>query len=284
MYVVTGATGQTGSVVARTLLKKNLPVRAIVRSEEKGEVWKNAGAEIAVADVRDAEALTRALQGAKVLYLMNPPHEQAEDMFAETEKVIRAFQTAIENSRLEKLVVLSSVGAHLPSGTGAIVTNHSIEQAFNDSLIPTSFLRAAYFMENWNSVLDTAKSEGILPSFLRPLEKKIPHISTEDIGRIAAETMLETSAGVQIKELTGAPCSPNDVAAAFSKVLSKEVNAIAVPEEQWTEIFQTFASPRNAEAYAEMTRAVNADVVIYETENQIYGQTTIEDYAAKMLK
>lgn len=284
MYVVTGATGQTGSVVARALLEKNLPVRVILRSEEKGKVWKDAGAEIAGADVRDAEALCRALNGAKVLYLMNPPHEQSEDMFVETEKVIKAFQTAIENSELEKLVVLSSVGAHLPSGTGAIVTNHLIEQAFKDSTIPTTFLRAAYFMENWNSVLDTAKSEGVLPSFLQPLEKKIPHISTEDIGRIAANAMLEDSEGVQIKELTGASYSPNDVAAAFSKVLGKPVAAIAVPENEWMEIFQTFASPRNAEAYYEMTRAVNADGVIYETENQIYGRTTIEDYAAKMLK
>ena len=284
MYIVSGATGQTGSVTAHTLLEKGLPVRVIVRSEEKGKSWKDLGAEVAVADVRDADALTKAFAGGKVLYLMNPPNEQSEDMFVETEKIIKAFQTAIENSSPEKLVALSSVGAHLPSGTGPIITNRMLEQALGGSDIPTTFVRAGSFMENWNSVLDTVKSEGILPSFFQPLDKNIPQVATEDIGRVAAEAMLETTEGTQIKELAGLPYSPNDVAAAFSKVLGKEVKAIAVPEEQWMEIMKTFASRRNAEAYYEMFQAANSDFLTFETENQIRGEVTIENYAGRALK
>ena len=284
MYVVSGATGQTGSVVARTLLKKDLPVRVIVRSEEKAKPWRDLGADAAVADLRDADALTEALNGGKVLYLMNPPHEQSEDMFAETEKVIKAYKTAIENSALEKLIVLSSIGAHLPGGTGAIVTNYLIEQAFKDSAIPTTFVRAAYFMENWNSVLEPARRKGILPSFLQPLDVKIPQIAAEDIGRAAAEAMLEKSEGLQIKELAGLQYSPNDVAEAFSKVLGREVRAVAIPAEQWMETLETFASRRNAEAYCEMTEWVNSGSIAFETQNQIEGKVTIEDYANKVLK
>ena len=44
MYIVSGANGQTGSVVAKTLLEKGLPVRVIVRSEEKGKSFKDSGA------------------------------------------------------------------------------------------------------------------------------------------------------------------------------------------------------------------------------------------------
>ncbi len=284
MYIVSGATGQTGSVVARTLLEKGLPVRVIVRSEEKGKPWKDLGAEVAVADLQDADALTEALEGGKALYLMNPPNEQAENMFAETEKVIKAFQTAIEKSSVEKLVVLSSIGAQHPSGTGPIVTNHRLEEAFGTLDVPTTFVRAAYFMENWNSVLETVKSEGLLPSFLHPLDKEIPQVATEDIGRIAAEAMLETSEGVQIKELAGFPYSPNDVAAAFSKVLGTEVKAVAVPEEQWMETLKTFSSQRNAEAYYEMMQWVNSGSITFETGNQIEGKVTIEDYAGRVLK
>jgi len=283
MYIVSGATGQTGSVVARTLLEKGLPVRVIVRSEEKGKSWKNLGAEVAVADVHDADALTKALTGGKVLYLMNPPNEQSEDMFVETEKVITVFQTAIENSSLEKLVVLSSVGAQHSSGTGPIVTNHLVEQAFGKSDIPTTFVRATYFMENWNSVLETVKNKGIMPSFLQPLDMKIPQVAAEDIGRTAAEAMLEKSEAAQIKELAGLLYSPNDVAEAFSKVLGREVKAVAVPEEQWMEILQTFASRRNAEAFYEMTQWVNSGSPTFETGNPIEGKVTIEDYAKKVL-
>jgi len=284
MYIVSGATGQTGSVVARTLLEKGLPVRVIVRSEEKGKPWKDLGAEVAVAHVRDADALTKAFAGGKVLFLMNPPNEQSEDMFVETEKIIKAFQTAIKNSSPAKLVALSSIGAHLPSGTGPIITNRMLEQTLGGSDIPTTFVRASSFMENWNSVLDTVKSEGILPSLFQPLDKKFPQVATKDIGRVAAEAMLETSEGVQIKELAGLPYSPNDVAEAFSKVLGKEVKAVAVPEEQWMEILQTFASRRNAEAFYEMVQAANSDFLSFETENQIEGKVTIEDYATRALK
>jgi uncharacterized protein YbjT (DUF2867 family) len=284
MYIVTGATGQTGSVVARTLLEKDLPVRVIVRSEEKGKTWKNLGAEVAIADVQDADALTLALTGGKVLYLMNPPNYQSADMFIETRKVIKVFQTAIENSQLEKLVVLSSVGAHLPRGTGVVGTVHLLEKVFKDLEIPTTFVRPPSFMENWNSALETVKIEGVLPSFFQPLDKKVPQVSVEDIGRVAAEAMLETSEGTQIKELAGFLYSPNDFAAAFSKVLGKDVQAVAVPDSQWLGIFRTFCSPRNAELMVELNHRINDGYLTFETENWIAGKITVEDYVSKMLK
>lgn len=284
MYIVSGATGQTGSVVAKTLLEKGLPVRVIVRSEEKGKPWSDLGAEVAVADVQNAESLTKALEGGKVLYLMNPPNYQSEDMVAEARKVIKAFQTAIENSSLERLVMLSSIGAHLSSGTGVIFSLHLLEEAFRSSDIPTTFVRPPSFMENWNSVFETVKTEGILPSFHQPLDMKFPQVATEDIGRVAAEAMLENSEGVQIRELAGFPYSPNDVAEAFSKVLGKPVNAVAVPENQWLDIMKTFSSQRNAELMAEMFRGINAESIPFETEKQIEGRATIEDYASGALK
>jgi len=62
------------------------------------------------------------------------------------------------------------------------------------------------------------------------------------------------------------------------------VKAVAVPEEQWMEILQTFASRRNAEAFYEMVQGVNSDSITFETGNQIEGKVTIEDYASRALK
>lgn len=283
MYIVAGATGQTGSVVARILLEKGLPVRVIVRSGEKGKSWKDLGAEIAVADVRDAESLTEALKGGTVLYLMNPPDYGSEDMFEKTKKVIEAFQTAIENSEIEKLVVLSSVGAHRESGTGVVGSLHLLEEAFKDAEIPVTFIRPPSFMENWNSSLESVTSDGVLPSFYQPLDKKIPHIAAEDVGQAAAEAMLEKTGGVEVRELAGKPYSANDFAEAFSKVLGREIRAVPVPEEQWLEIFKTFCSPRNAELMAELTRGINNDALPFETDHQAEVKTTVEDYARKVL-
>lgn len=284
MYIVSGATGNTGSVVAKTLLGRGLPVRVIVRSEEKGAALASLGAETAVADLQKADGLTEALKGGKVLYLMNPPTYQSEDLFAETEKVIAAFQTAIADSALEKVVVLSSVGGHVSSGTGNILTAYQLEQAFGNLNIPVTFIRAGSFMENWNAVLGTAKTQGVLPSFYQPLDRRVPQVAAADIGRVASDAMQEKTAGVEIKELAGFWTSPEETAEAVSKVLGREVKAVAVPEEQWIEILSQYNSPKNAKSLAEMFAGFNSGHIEFETENQIAGKITVEDFMREALR
>jgi uncharacterized protein YbjT (DUF2867 family) len=284
MYIVSGATGHTGSVVAKTLLEKNLPVRVIVRNREKAAELENLGAEVAVADLQDADALTEALQGGTVLYLMNPPSYQSEDQFAEADKVIDAFRTAIKNSALEKIVALSSIGAHLPSGTGNILTTYRLEKAFEDSSVPVTFIRAGSFLENWGGVLETAKTQGVLPSFFQPLDVKVPQVAAADIGRVAAEAMQEKTSGTEIKELAGFWASPEETAEAIGKVLGTQIKAVAVPEEQWLDILKAHNSPKNAESLAEMFKGFNSGHIKFETEDQLAGKITVEDFAREAFK
>ena len=284
MFIVSGATGHTGSVVAKILLEKGLPVRVIVRSEEKGAEFAKLGAEVAIADLQDADALTEALSGGKGLYLMNPPAYGSEDQFAELEKVIASFRTAIENSALEKIVVLSSIGSQLSSGTGNILTTNILEKAFGDLKVPVTFIRAGSFMENWNAVLETAKTAGVLPSFFQPLDRKVPQVAAADIGRVAAESMLEKTTGKEIKELAGFWTSPDETAEAIGKVLGKEVKAVAVPEDQWIGILSSHNSPKNAASLAEMFAGFNSEHIKFETDDQIAGKVTLEDWAREALK
>ena len=284
MYIVSGATGHTGSVVAKTLLEKGLPVRVIVRSEEKGKIFKDLGAEVAVADLQDADALTEALNGGTVLYLMNPPSYMSENQLFEAEKVIKSFQTAIGGNSLEKIVVLSSIGSQHASGTGNILTTYMLEKAFAGSNIPTTFVRAGSFMENWNSGLETAKTQGVLPSFYQPLDCKVPQVAAADIGRVVAESMQEKTVGTEIKELAGFWVSPAETAEAIGKVLGKNITAIAVPESQWLEILKNFNSEKNAESMTEMFKDFNSGHIAFQFKNPIDGTITIEDFAREVLK
>jgi uncharacterized protein YbjT (DUF2867 family) len=63
MFVITGATGRTGSVAAEALLSAGKSVRAVVRSASKAERLKALGAEVFVADLGDPAALGRAVRG-----------------------------------------------------------------------------------------------------------------------------------------------------------------------------------------------------------------------------
>ena len=65
MYVIMGATGNTGNIVARTLLGQSQKVRAIGRSADRLQTLTAEGAEAFVCDVTDAAALTKAFSGAR---------------------------------------------------------------------------------------------------------------------------------------------------------------------------------------------------------------------------
>src|SRR5437763_10071157 len=73
MYVVTGATGHTGHIVATQLLANGEKVRAIGRSAERLQSIVGKGAEPFVADLTDKQALSKAFAGARGVYAMIPP-------------------------------------------------------------------------------------------------------------------------------------------------------------------------------------------------------------------
>src|SRR5215217_3245164 len=117
MYVITGVTGHTGSVVAHALLAAKQPVRVVVRNAAKAEPWRAKGAEVAVADLDDQAALTRALTGATGVYaLLPPPAWTQTHLAADRAAKTASLAGAVRAARPGHVVVLSSVGAELPEG------------------------------------------------------------------------------------------------------------------------------------------------------------------------
>lgn len=287
MYVVFGATGQTGSAVANTLLEKKLSVRVVLRSDKTADNWRAKGADIAFADVTDADAMTDAMRDADAVYAMNPPAYNVADMFALAREIGERYVAAVKNSDARKVVLLSSVGSQHAAGTGNILTTHILEKIFSDLEVPVAFLRAAGFMENWSGVAKVAAEQGVLPSFYTPLDRKIPMVSAADIGRAAAEAMTEDWTGKHIIELHGAAdYSPNDVAAAFAAALGRDVQAVAVPESEWQATISSFGfSPEAVNNYSEMMRGFNSGHIVFEGGSRVQtvkGQTTIADAISKM--
>lgn len=73
MFVITGVTGQVGGIVAARLLEAGVPIRAVARNAEKAAEWKDKGADLALAEMTDADALTKAFAGADGVFLLIPP-------------------------------------------------------------------------------------------------------------------------------------------------------------------------------------------------------------------
>src|SRR5689334_18312885 len=136
MFVITGATGNTGSVAAEALLDAGKSVRVVVRSAAKSRSLAERGAEVVEADLSDEAALLQAFQGAEGVYLLSPPDVTHQDFFAARKKLVDGLSRVVKAAGVEHIVFLSSAGAQHPSGTGMIVSAHAGERAFRGTGLP----------------------------------------------------------------------------------------------------------------------------------------------------
>ncbi len=265
MYVVTGANGQTGSNVLKTLLAHNVPARALVRRREQADAWRKAGAEAMMVDLADAATLASAFAGATGVYLMNPPSYSAPDIFKAAAAVHAAQIAAAEQAEVQHIVALSSVGAQHDHGTGNILTTHDLENRLLGSRVPSTVLRAANFLENWAWSLRPALETGVLPSMFAPVTRALPMVSVQDIGRVAAELLMEGPGAGPLVELHGPrDYSPEDAADALSRVTGKPVVAVATPETEWGETFRASGFSESAsDAFCAMYRGFNSGWVAF---------------------
>ena len=279
MFVVLGATGNTGSAVVETLLSKKQPVRVIVRSADKGAAWKAKGADVAVASLDDVSVLTKALEGAKGVYLLVPPNYGAEAWLADQRARMDRAAEAVQKSGVDHVVFLSSVGGHLHGGTGPIRAASYGEQALGCIAKRLTILRPCYFMDNWAPVIGAAKAQGVLPTYIAP-PAKIPMISTKDIGRIGAEQLMTGGYGKQIVEMAGPEeYSPEQVATALGQILGKTVTAQHAPLSAVVPTFKSFGfSDEAAKLFEEMYTAFSKGAIGYEhSVKLVRGTVTLQD-------
>lgn len=278
MFVITGATGHTGSVAAETLLAAGAAVRVVVRSADKAARLKALGAEVFVADLADQQALGRAVRGAQGVFLISPPDLGASDFIGERKRLTQSQVDTLAAERVPHVVLLSSTGAQHPSGTGPIVSTHNAEQQLRAAGLPATFVRAGYFIENWGAVVQAVKSDGVLPSFMAA-DRRVPAVSTVDIGKSIARALLDGPRGVRVIELSGpSDVSPNDVAAAFSRILAKPVKVVEAPLDAVVPTFTSFGVSANiAGLFREMYDGMARGTVAAEAGGEhIRGSTPLE--------
>jgi len=252
MYVVTGATGNTGSIVAEALLAAGKKVRVIGRDAKRLERFTQKGAEAFVADATDAAAITSAFSGAEAAYLMIPPFEA---------RLVDPLVSAVMQSALRHAVVLSSYGADKPDRTGPVVGLHNLEKKLEGVAgLNALFLRAGYFMENLLAQIWVVNSFGSMAGPVRA-DLPLPMIATRDVGTVAAEALLKLNfEGKKFRELQG----PRDVtyaeaAGVIGKAIGKPgLTYQQLPAAQLMPAFQQMGMSANqAELLLELAEALN---------------------------
>jgi uncharacterized protein YbjT (DUF2867 family) len=260
-YVILGASGNTGTIIAEFLLSKGKKVRVVGRDAGRLQRFVRKGAEAYSADLSDAVALTEAFRGAHAAYLMLPPITSREDQERESDAIAKA----VKQSGLRCAVHLSSYGAHVPEGTGPVVGLHSSEQKLNAiSGLNVLHLRPAYFMENNLAAIGMIHGQGMFGHVLLP-DLKLPMIATRDVGDHAAQRLLELDfSGKQTRELLGErDLSMAEATAAIARGIGKpDLRYEQFPYDQMQQVLTQMGFPlKRAAVYIEMFKAINAGVL-----------------------
>jgi len=238
MYAITGITGKVGGALAASLLADGQPVRAVLRDQRKGSDWAARGCEVAIALMEDADQLAAAFTGVEAVFILPPSEFDPEPGFPEARRVIAALESALLAARPARVVCLSTIGADA-AHENLLSQRTLLEESLGAIGLPVTFLRPSWFMENAAWDVAAAEKDGILHSFLQPADRSVSMVSTQDVGRVAADLMRQEWSGIRIVELDGPRrVSPNDIAAAFAAALGRSVRVEIVARETWEEIFR----------------------------------------------
>src|SRR3984957_2560017 len=262
MHVILGASGNTGSIIANSLLSEGKKVRVMGRDAGRLQRFVRKGAEAFTANVSDAAALTEAFSGARAAYLLLPPAKSREGQERESDAIAKA----VRESGLRYAAHLSSYGAQVPEGTGPVAGLHSSEQKLNAIIgLNVLHLRAAYFMENSLAAIGMSRGMGIFGNALLP-DVKLPMVATRDVGNYAAQRLLDLDfSGKQTREVLGErDLSMTETTAVIARGIGNpDLRYQQFPYDQVQQVLmQLGVPPKGAAMYIEMYKAINAGVLV----------------------
>jgi NAD(P)H dehydrogenase (quinone) len=239
VFAITGITGKVGGELARTLLAAGQPVRAVVRDAKKGEEWTALGCELALAEMGDASALTAAFTDATAAFILPPPEFDPTPGYPEAQAVIDSVVMALTAAKPSKVLCLSSIGADAVQDN-LLSQRTMMEAALRELRLPITILRPAWFIDNAAGDVASARTTGMIHSFLQPVDKSFPMVAAKDVGRVSADLIQQNWTGIRVVELEGpSRVSPSDLASAFAEVIGIPVRAVPVPRDSWDRLFRS---------------------------------------------
>lgn len=285
MIVVTAATGQIGQTLVEELLNRKQKVRALARDEKKLAPLAAKGADTRAVDLTDAAAVAESFRGASAAFLLIPPRYNAPDFRHYYNQVSGVYAGAVRAAGVQRVVNLSSLGAHLPEGTGPIKGLYDHERRLDGLAdVHRLHLRPAYFMENAYFSLGLIKAQGINGSPIAP-NVRFPMIATRDIAHRAARALTEgTFSGRTVLELHGErDLSMVEMTRALGAAIGKpDLPYVQFPyPDAFNAMVNMGLSPDVAALFNEMYKAFNEGVLkpTQPRSSETTTPTSIEDFA-----
>jgi uncharacterized protein YbjT (DUF2867 family) len=224
-----GRQGKTGRHVSEMLLKRGVPVRALVRTiDERANQLRALGAEIFEGDFLDIKSVQRAAQGTSAIYFAYPVQDGLMD--ATAAMAIAAREAGV--SRLVNLVMLQSSP---DAPTPRMRQNYLSEQVFEWANIGAVHLRATVFFENLGAMArQSLPAQGAVRLPWGGENTVLPMVSAEDVARVAVGLLTSPKlVPGTAYPLIGTTISLKEIIATFGRVLGRNIRYEEISDEEW---------------------------------------------------
>ncbi|SDM19477.1 NmrA family NAD(P)-binding protein [Siphonobacter aquaeclarae] len=218
---LSGSLGNIGTHLVKSLVSAGHTVTVITSNPGRRAAIEALGATPAVGSVSDAAFLESAIRGADALFAMTPPNLGGADVLANTAAAGKAFADAIRATGITRVVMLSSVGADLPSGNGPIAGLYPIEKAYAElDGVAVTFLRAGYFYTNFYNDIPLIQGPGIMGGNF-PASLPLALVHPADIAAAAAEELQHPGDGKHVRYIVSDVRTPQEIASAIGDAIGR---------------------------------------------------------------
>lgn len=220
MILVTGATGNTASLLIPALLEKGEQVRALVHDESKVQPLKARGVEVVVGDMEAPKNLDTAMAGADKVYLLTDNGSTGA----------RQARNVIEAAMKGGSPHIVRQAAHGTIKSRIIRQHEEIEGELEKSGLPVTLIKPTFFMQNIMMAAETVASQGMVYMPLK--DGRLAMVDLRDVVDAVLEVLTSTGHDGKTYVLTGpAAISFYDVADSLSGALGKKITYVDVPPE-----------------------------------------------------
>ncbi len=268
VYVITGATGNVGSLVVERLIARGHRPRIFVRDADKARARYGERVDIIAGDLADAKTLMPALAGADALFLVNSGPELAalDELAANTAKA----------AAVRHLVKLSSYDAREQNvGTG--IWHAAGEAAIRASGIPFTFVQPSGFMVNALWWAPSIKAEGVVRSATG--DGKIPFIHSDDMADVAIKALTVSEYIGQSLAITGPEAlSYADMTAKIGAAIGRPLRFQPISDEEQRRMMIDSGDPAKVvTAHLSIYRAIREGrlAAATDTVERVLGRTAI---------
>ncbi len=269
--IITGSLGHISKPLTEILVKQEHAVTVISSSAARQTDIESMGATATIGSLEDAGFLTATFAGADAVYTMVPPGNYFDpgfDLLAYYKRLGNNYAQAVKSAGVNRVVNLSTIGAHLERGNGILSGAHNVELILNalPGTVAITHMRPTSFYYNLYGYLNMIKTQGVIAANYGA-DAVIPWVSPKDIAAAIAEEIGTPFTGRKIRYVASEELTGNETASILGA-------AIGMPDLKWI-----LASNEQTQAGLEaigMNKTIAAGLV--EMYASLYNGLLAEDY------